>query len=173
MLITRDQRRQWGLMGAQARYGKGVCVRCGHPLYPNNRSHLCRACVRKWGLPTLEKRVKPLQELHLRICRDPQCQHPAHFANCVSARPQRPSIDIWGRRVTRASRSKAQSNPVFMFRRHNVILDGLTLIRLGRRALAKSGQLGCRISKSDLIREALKEWFRNHPDTEFFADVRP
>ncbi len=46
--------------------------------------------------------------------------------------------------------------------------------RLKSRALARDkGVPGMRCSVSTLVREALKEWFPRHPDTEFFADARP
>jgi hypothetical protein len=36
-----------------------------------------------------------------------------------------------------------------------------------------SARRGCRIGKADLIRQAVKEYFHNHDDCEFFDDAAP
>src|SRR5689334_21904237 len=49
-------------------FGTEVCLRCGRCLYLKNSTHLCRQCIRRWGLVTLKKRVKTLRAYHLSIC---------------------------------------------------------------------------------------------------------
>ena len=51
-------------------------------------------------------------------------------------------------------------------------IDPETLRRLKQRARARAA-LCVRESVGPLIREALREWFRRHPDTEFFLDASP
>ena len=51
-------------------------------------------------------------------------------------------------------------------------IDPETLRRLKQRARARVA-LCVRESVGPLIREALREWFRRHPDTEFFLDASP
>jgi len=149
---------------AQTRWGVALCFRCGYRLRPNNKSHVCTACQRKFGLPTLRRRNKPLQQWHLSICHDRDCKDPAHWADCAPVRPQRPK---------RPSRSKAQANGLLPPVSHSVLLDGVTSSRLELNARAMSARRGCRIGKADLIRQAVKEYFHNHYDCEFFDDAAP
>lgn len=65
---------------AQTPRGRLLCFRCGRLLYRNNKSHICTVCQRKFGLPTLRRRNKPLQQWHLSICQDKNCKDPAHWA---------------------------------------------------------------------------------------------
>lgn len=147
---------------AKTRWGTALCFRCGWRLYRNNKSHMCTACQRKFGLPTLRRRNKPLQEWHSSWCHDKNCKDPAHWADCVPVRPRRPK---------HPSKSKPQAGslpgPVF----HSVLLDRATSKWLEFRARAVSAERGCRIGKTDLIRQAINEYLQNHPDCEFFVDA--
>lgn len=149
---------------AQTRWGTALCFRCGWRLYRNNKSHICTACQRKFGLPTLRRRNKPLQEWHRGWCQDKNCQDPAHWADCIPVRPKKPK---------RPSRAKARADglsaPVF----HSVLLDRVISECLASRASSMSAERGCRIGKSDLIRVAILEFLHNHPDSEFFDDAIP
>lgn len=149
---------------AQTPRGKPLCFRCGRILYRNNKSHICTTCQRKFGLDTIRRRNRPLQQWHLSICHDKNCKDPAHWADCIPVRPQRPK---------RPSKSKALADgflaPVF----HSVLLDGVTAKRLELNARAMSARRGCRIGKSDLIRLAVKEYLHNHFDCEFYEDAVP
>jgi len=149
---------------AQTPRGTPFCFRCGKLLYRNNKSHMCTACQRKFGLPTLRRRNKPLQERHLSICHDKDCKDPAHLAGCIPVRPRKPK---------RPSRSKAQADGLMAPVSHSVLLDGLTALRLELNAGAMSARRGCRIGKTDLIRLAVKEYLHNHFDCEFFEDAAP
>ena len=64
--ITED-RDEWDVPAPPNRFGRLVCFRCGKQLYRTNKTRLCYLCQRKWGLPTLRRRVKPLQEWHLSV----------------------------------------------------------------------------------------------------------
>lgn len=149
---------------AQTRWGLKLCFRCGWRLRPNNKSHVCTTCQRKFGLPTLRRRNRPLQEWHRSWCHDKECKDAAHWADYIPVRPQRPN---------RPSRSKAKAGdftaPVF----HSVLLDWKTARRLEFNAAAMSARHGCRIGKSDLIRLAVEEYLHNHYDCEFFDDAEP
>ncbi len=152
------------------RFGKAVCFRCGRQLYRNNRSHICYQCQRKWGLLTLKRRVKPLQEFHLSVCRKRLCPDPAHIAGLIPARPRKRRSSPKSAAISTGSRPSAESTeglgPM-------VVIDRVTSNRLARRALARSGQLGFRVTKADLIREAIREHLKNHPATEFYTDASP
>jgi hypothetical protein len=149
---------------AQTPRGMPLCFRCGRPLYRNNKSHVCTTCQRKFGLPTLRRRNKPLQQWHLSICHDKNCKDPAHWADCVPVRPRRPK---------RPSRAKVPPGSSVAPIPHSVLLDWVTSKWLEGRARSRSAELGCRIGKSDLIRLAIKEFIHNHPDSEFFEDAIP
>jgi hypothetical protein len=170
-IVTREQRRIWGRKGALARFGDEVCTRCGRRLYRNNHTHLCRACIRRWGLATLKRRVKTLQELHERRCSDPKCDDPAHLLPySIPVKPQKPGIILGSKgRI----RQHAQSDYILKPVCQTIHLDRVTSGRLFRRARSKSQELGVHVSKSNLIRAALYEWFENHPDSEFFVDAIP
>ena len=149
---------------AKDQWGRDRCFQCGRPLCKNNKSHICTACQRRWGLDTIRRRNKPLQEWHLSWCHDKNCKDPAHLADCIPVRPRRPK---------RPSRSKALADgllePVF----HSVLLDWETSKWLEFRARAMSAERGCRIGKTDLIRQSINEYLHNHPDCEFFVDAVP
>ena len=149
---------------AQTPRGTPLCFRCGRLLYRNNKSHMCTTCQRKFGLPTLRRRNKPLQEWHRSICHDKSCKDPAHWADSIPVRPQKPK---------RPSRSKALASGLLAPVSHSVLLDGVTSERLEMNARAMSARRGCRIGKSDLIRLAVKEFLHNHYDCEFFEDAAP
>ena len=112
---------------AKDQWGRDRCFQCGRPLCKNNKSHICTACQRRWGLDTIRRRNKPLQEWHLSWCHDKNCKDPAHLADCIPVRPRRPK---------RPSRSKALADgllaPVF----HSVLLDWETSKWLEFRARA-------------------------------------
>lgn len=149
---------------AMDQWGRDRCFRCGRPLCKNNKSHICTACQRKFGLDTIRRRNKPLQEWHLSRCNENKCQDLAHWADWIPVRPRRPK---------RPSRSNALAEgslaPVF----HSVLLDGATSKWLEFRARAMSAERGCRIGKTDLIRQSINEYLHNHPDCEFFVDAVP
>lgn len=154
---------------AQTRRGTQICFRCGRLLYQNNKSHMCFLCQRKFGLPTLRRRNKPLQQWHLENCHDPNCSDPAHLADRIPVRPRRPRRPrrpSWLRSNEPASRA---GGPIS----HSVLLDRWMSEYLGSLASAKSAELGCRVAKTDLIRQAIQEFFRNHPASEFFEDAAP
>jgi len=137
---------------------------CGKQLYRNNRSHMCTACQRKWGLETLRRRNKPLQKWHLSVCRDQNCEDPAHWADYVPVHPRKP------KRPSRANVQPGNSlGPIY----HTVLLNCVTSKWLDARARALSAERGCRIAKTDLIRQAIEEYLQNHPDCEFFEDAVP
>ena len=56
---------------------------------------------------------------------------------------------------------------------HTLVLDRATSDRLAHRARARSAHEGFLITKADLVREAVREHFRNHPDSEYFVDALP
>ena len=149
---------------AQTPRGTPLCFRCGKLLYRNNKSHICTTCQRKWGLPTLRRRVKPLQQWHLSICHDENCKNPAHWADCIPVRPRRPKRPLGWRE---------EPGRLVGYVSHSVLLGRVTSERLKSRALAMSAERGCRIGKTDLIRQAVDEYFHNHPDSEFFEDAVP
>lgn len=159
-----EERNKWDVPTPSSRFGWLPCLRCGKQLYRTNKTRLCYLCQRKWGLPTLRRRIMPLQEWHLSICQNKLCSDPAHLAGLVPVRPRKPRFR--GRSSTHKTESLA---PV----RHTLLLDKTTSMQLTQRAVARSADLGFRFTKADLIREAICEHFRNHPDVEFFTDASP
>jgi len=149
---------------AHVRFGRYRCFQCGRLLYRNNRSLVCYRCQRKWGLATLRRRLIALQHWHLQRCEKRDCSDPAHFAHLMPLRPRSPR-----RRAGSKDPIPERLVPVSV----NLLLDRMTSARLTERAEAKSAHLGFRITKADLVREAIHEHFKNHPDTEFFADATP
>jgi hypothetical protein len=166
-IVTHEQRQAWGRKGAAARYGgkDDICLRCGRRLYRGNRTRLCRSCVRTVGLTTLRKRVRTLQEYHLSQCNNPKCTDPAHTTHCVPVKPEKPGVSLWGP----GAKGDVISKRVSL----SSLADGLTTEKLRSRARARSAGTPWTISMGALVREALREWFHNHPDTEFFTDAQP
>jgi len=117
----------------RSRTGLDLCFRCGRPLYKNNKSHMCYRCQRKWGLPTLRRRNKPLQAWHLSFCQNKNCEDPAHFADRIPVHPRIPRCP---------SRSKAQAEGLLPPVLHSVLLDGVTALRLKFNADAMSAERG-------------------------------
>lgn len=144
---------------ATTRHGTPLCLACGSLLYQNNKSHICYRCQRRWGLPTLRRWLQRLQQWHRSNCRDEKCKDPAHLAEVIPARPRRPKRPS---RLKLNAPGSSLPGPIS----HTVFLDPVTSLLLAKRASAKSAKHGCRIAKTDLIRQAVKEFIEHHPDSE-------